>query len=87
MSLRARATAFCVCSFHRTIIRKVPHKSVVIRRKFPHKSVAIRRKVPHKSVMIRRKVPHKSVKDLFLSLIISIFASCKTNDNLLWKDL
>ena len=76
MSLRARATAFCVCSFYRTIIRKVPRKSV-----------AIRRKVPHKSVMIRRKVPHKSVKDLFLSLIISIFASCKTNDNLLWKDL
>ena len=65
MSLRARATAFCVCSFYRTIIRKVPHKSVVI----------------------RRKIPHKSVKYLFLSLIISIFASCKTNDNLLWKDL
>lgn len=85
MSLRARATAFCVCSFHRTIIRKVPHKSVVIRRKVPHKSVAIRRKVPHKSVMIRRKVPHKNVKYLFLSLIISIFASCKTNDNLLWN--
>ena len=76
MSLRARATAFCVCSFYRTIIRKVPHKSVVIRRK-----------VPHKSVVIRWKVPHKSVKYLFLSLIISIFASCKTNDNLLWKDL
>ena len=87
MGLRARATAFCICSFYRTIIRKVPHKSVVIRRKVPRKSVAIRRKVPHKSVMIRRKVPHKSVKDLFLSLIISIFASCKTNDNLLWKDL
>ena len=65
MSLRARATAFCVCSFYRTIIRKVPHKSVVI----------------------RRKIPHKNVKYLFLSLIISIFASCKTNDNLLWKDL
>lgn len=65
MSLRARATAFCVCSFYRTIIRKVPHKSVVI----------------------RRKVPHKNVKYLFLSLIISIFALCKTNDNLLWKDL
>lgn len=65
MSLRARATAFCVCSFYRTIIRKVPHKSVVI----------------------RRKVPYKSVKYLFLSLIISIFALCKTNDNLLWKDL
>ena len=76
MSLRARATVFCVCSFYRTIIRKVPHKSVVIRRK-----------VPHKSVVIRRKVPHKNVKYLFLSLIISIFASCKTNDNLLWKDL
>lgn len=76
MSLRARATAFCVCSFHRTIIRKVPHKNVV---KW--------RKVPHKSVAIRRKVPHKNVKHLFLSLIISIFASCKTNDNLLWKDL
>lgn len=65
MSLRARATVFCVCSFYRTIIRKVPHKSVVI----------------------RRKVPYKSVKYLFLSLIISIFALCKTNDNLLWKDL
>lgn len=76
MSLRARATVFCVCSFHRILMRKVPHKSVVIRRK-----------VPHKSVVIRRKVPHKNVKDLFLSLIISIFASCKTNDNLLWKDL
>lgn len=76
MSLRARATVFCVCSFYRTIIRKVPHKSVVIRRK-----------VPHKSVVIWRKVPHKNVKYLFLSLIISIFASCKTNDNLLWKDL
>lgn len=87
MSLRARATAFCVCSFYRTIIRKVPHKSVVIRRKVTHKSVVIRWKVPHKSVVIRRKIPHKSVKNLFLSLIISIFASCKTNDNLLWKDL
>ena len=76
MSLRARATVFCVCSFYRTIIRKVPHKSVVIRRK-----------VPRKSVVIRRKVPHKNVKYLFLSLIISIFALCKTNDNLLWKDL
>ena len=74
MSLRARATAFCVWSFYRTIIRKVPHKSVVIRRK-----------VPHKSVVKWEKVPHKSVKDLFLSLIISIFASCKTNDNLLWN--
>ena len=76
MSLRARATAFCVWSFHRILMRKVPNKSVVIRRK-----------VPHKSVVIRRKVPHKNVKYLFLSLIISIFASCKTNDNLLWKDL
>ena len=65
MSLRARATAFCVWSFHSILMRKVPHKSVVI----------------------RRKDPHKNVKYLFLSLIISIFASCKTNDNLLWKDL
>lgn len=65
MSLRARATAFCVWSFHSILMRKVPHKSVVI----------------------RRKVTHKNVKYLFLSLIISIFASCKTNDNLLWKDL
>ena len=76
MSLRARATAFCVWSFHRILMRKVPNKSVVIRRK-----------VPRKSVVIRRKVTHKNVKYLFLSLIISIFASCKTNDNLLWKDL
>lgn len=76
MSLRARATAFCVWSFHSILMRKVPHKSVVIRRK-----------VPRKSVVIRRKVTHKNVKCLFLSLIISIFASCKTNDNLLWKDL
>lgn len=76
MSLRARATAFCVWSFHSILMRKVPHKSVVIRRK-----------VPRKSVVIRRKVTHKNVKYLFLSLIISIFASCKTNDNLLWKDL
>lgn len=87
MSLRARATAFSVCSFYRILMRKVPHKSVAIRRKVPHKSVMIRRKIPHKSVVIRRKVPHKNVKYLFLSLIISIFASCKTNDNLLWKDL
>ena len=63
MSLRARATAFCVCSFHRILMQKVPHKNVVI----------------------WQKVPHKSVKDLFLLLIISIFASCKTNDNLLWN--
>ena len=76
MSLRARATAFCVWSFHRILMRKVPNKSVVIRRK-----------VTPKSVEIRRKVTHKNVKCLFLSLIISIFASCKTNDNLLWKDL
>ena len=76
MSLRARATAFCVWSFHSILMRKVPHKSVVIRRK-----------VTRKSVVIRRKVTHKNVKCLFLSLIISIFASCKTNDNLLWKDL
>ena len=87
MSLRARVTVFCVCSFHRILMRKVPHKSVVKWRKVPRKSVVIRRKVPHKSVVIRRKVPHKNVKYLFLSLIISIFASCKTNDNLLWKDL
>ena len=87
MSLRARATAFCVWSFHRILMRKVPHKSVVIRRKVTRKSVVIRRKVTHKSVEIRRKVTHKNVKCLFLSLIISIFASCKTNDNLLWKDL
>lgn len=76
MSLRARATAFCVCSFHRILMRKVPHENVVIWRK-----------VPHKSVVIWQKVPHKNVKHLFLSLIISIFASCKTNNNLLWKDL
>lgn len=87
MSLRARATAFCVCSFHRILMRKVPHKNVVKWRKVPRKSVVIWQKVPHKSVVIRRKVPHKNVKDLFLSLIISIFASCKTNNNLLWKDL
>ena len=87
MSLRARATAFCVWSFHSILMRKVPHKSVVIRRKVPRKSVVIRQKVPHKSVVIRWKVPHKNVKYLFLLLIISIFASCKTNDNLLWKDL
>lgn len=74
MSLRARATAFCVWSFHRILMRKVPHENVV---KW--------RKVPHKSVVIRREVPHKNVKYLFLSLIISIFASCKTNDNLLWN--
>ena len=87
MSLRARATAFCVCSFHRILMRKVPHKNVVKWRKVTHKSVVIWQKVPHKSVVIWRKVPHKNVKYLFLSLIISIFASCKANDNLLWKDL
>ena len=65
-------------------MRKVPHKSVAIRRKVPRKSVVIWQKVPHKNVVIWQKVPHKSVKDLFLLLIISIFASCKTNDNLLW---
>ncbi len=65
MSLRARATAFCVCSFHRTQMRKVPHKNVVM----------------------WQKVPHKNVKDLFLSLIISIFAAYRINDSLLWKDL
>ena len=54
MSLRARATVFCVCSFHRTQMRKVPHKNV---------------------------------KDLFLLLIISIFAAYRINDSLLWKDL
>ena len=39
MSLRARATAFCVCSFHRTQMRKVPHKNVVMWQKVPHKNV------------------------------------------------
>ena len=87
MSLRARATVFCVCSFYRILMRKVPHKNVVKWRKVPHKNVVKWRQVPHKSVVIRRKVPHKNVKYLFLSLIVSIFASCKTNDNLLWKDL
>lgn len=61
MSLRARATVFCVCSFHRTQMRKVPHKNVVMWQK-----------VPHKNVVMWRKVPHKNVKHLFLSLIISI---------------
>lgn len=41
MSLRARATVFCVCSFYRTIIRKVPHENVVTWRKVPHKSVVV----------------------------------------------
>ena len=50
MAPLAHATAFCICSFHRTQMRKVPHKNVVM----------------------WRKVPHKNVKDLFLSLIISI---------------
>ncbi len=76
MSLRARATVFCVCSFHRTQMRKVPHKNVVMWQK-----------VPHKNVVMWRKVPHKNVKDLFLSLIISIFAAYRINDSLLWKDL
>lgn len=66
MSLRARATVFCVCSFHRTQMRKVPHKNVVMWQK-----------VPHKNVVMWRKVPHKSVKNLFLSLVISIFAPCR----------
>ena len=65
MAPLAHATAFCVCSFHRTQMRKVPHKNVVM----------------------WRKVPHKNVKDLFLSLIISIFAAYRINDSLLWKDL
>ena len=60
MSLWARATAFCVCSFHRALMQKVPHKNVVMWRK-----------VPHKNVVMWRKVPHKNVKYLFLSLIIS----------------
>lgn len=57
----AHATVFCVCSFHRTQMRKVPHKNVVMWQK-----------VPHKNVVMWRKVPHKNVKHLFLSLIISI---------------
>lgn len=76
MSLRARATVFCVCSFHRTQMRKVPHKNVVMWQK-----------VPHKNVVMWGKVPHKNVKDLFLLLIISIFAAYRINDCLLWKDL
>ena len=87
MSLRARATAFCVWSFHSISMRKVTKKRVVIRRKVTRKSIVILWTVANKSVVIRRKVTHKNVKYLFLSLIISIFASCKTNDNLLWKDL
>lgn len=61
MAPLAHATAFCVCSFHRTQMRKVPHKNVVMWQK-----------VPHKNVVMWRKVPHKNVKDLLLSLIISI---------------
>lgn len=61
MASLAYATAFCVCSFHRTQMRKVPHKNVVMWQK-----------VPHKNVVMWRKVPHKNVKHLFLSLIISI---------------
>lgn len=76
MAPLAHATAFCVCSFHRTQMRKVPHKNVVMWQK-----------VPHKNVVMWRKVPHKNVKDLFLSLIISIFAVYRINDSLLWKDL
>lgn len=52
MSLRARATVFCVCSFHRILMRKVPHEKVVKWRKVPHKSVVIWQKVPHKNVVI-----------------------------------
>ena len=76
MAPLAHATAFCVCSFHRTQMRKVPHKNVVMWQK-----------VPHKNVVMWRKVPHKNVKDLFLSFIISIFAAYRINDSLLWKDL
>ena len=76
MAPLVHATAFCVCSFHRTQMRKVPHKNVVMWQK-----------VPHKNVVMWRKVPHKNVKDLFLSLIISIFAAYRINDSLLWKDL
>lgn len=76
MCQRRHATAFCVCSFHRTQMRKVPHKNVVMWQK-----------VPHKNVVMWRKVPHKNVKGLFLSLIISIFAAYRINDSLLWKDL
>lgn len=76
MAPLAHATAFCVCSFHRTQMRKVPHKNVVMWQKVPHKNVAM-----------WRKVPHKNVKGLFLSLIISIFAAYRINDSLLWKDL
>jgi len=61
MAPLAHATAFCVCSFHRTQMRKVPHKNVVMWQK-----------VPHKNVVMWQKVPHKNVKHLFLSLIISI---------------
>ena len=61
MAPLAHATAFCICSFHRTQMRKVPHKNVVMWQK-----------VPHKNVVMWRKVPHKNVKGLFLSLIISI---------------
>jgi hypothetical protein len=76
MAPLAHATAFCVCSFHRTQMRKVPHKNVVMWQK-----------VPNKNVVMWRKVPHKNVKGLFLSLIISIFAAYRINDSLLWKDL
>ena len=76
MAPLAHATAFCVCSFHRTQMRKVPHKNVVMWQK-----------VPHKNVVMWQKVPHKNVIGLFLSLIISIFAAYRINDSLLWKDL
>ena len=39
MAPLAHATAFCVCSFHRTQMWKVPHKNVVMWRKVPHKNV------------------------------------------------
>lgn len=39
MAPLAHATAFCVCSFHRTQMRKVPHKNVVMWQKVPHKNV------------------------------------------------
>ncbi len=87
MAPLAHATAFCVCSFHRTQMRKVPHKNVVMWQKVPHKNVVMWQKVPHKNVVMWQKVPHKNVKGLFLSLIISIFAAYRINDSLLWKDL
>lgn len=41
MAPLAHATAFCVCSFHRTQMRKVPHKNVVMWQKVPHKNVVM----------------------------------------------